>query len=86
MGYVHEGLKVINNGKGLFNTPPEPDMRKFTSKDIIYVNKNRDQGLDELFNKKNIQMSYSYMVLLLGIATFIYVQYSLYRSAGSCKI
>lgn len=41
LGYIHEGMKVTNFGKGLFNSEAQPDFSKFKQKDLIYINKKR---------------------------------------------
>ena len=61
-------------------------MGKFSERDIIYVNKSKETGIKELRNlKRKAYMSFTYTVLLFGIAVYTYVQYVLYSSATQCK-
>eukprot|EP00347_Sterkiella_histriomuscorum_P012194 403369534 len=88
IGYIHEGYKVSNDGHGLFGQEPDKthQLSKFKEKDIIYVYKDREEGLRELSEMGRVaKLSYTYVVLLFGISVFLFVQYALYSNAQECK-
>ncbi|CDW73874.1 UNKNOWN [Stylonychia lemnae] len=87
IGYAHEGYKISNDGVGLFGQQDQAyQVSKFRQQDIIYVNKDREQGLKELSQiGRKIQLSYTILMLAFAIAVFTYVQYIVYSYANECK-
>ena len=46
VGYIHEGYKVNNEGRGIFGQQDQIyKVNKFKERDIIYVYKDREEGL-----------------------------------------
>ena len=78
VGYIHEGYKLNNDGQGLFGSSEEErkafKLSQFKEKDIIYVYKDKEEGQKELSELGKVaRLSYTIVVLLLGLAVFSFV-------------
>ncbi len=79
IGYIHDGYKAVNDGFGVFGVfsgkqDEEYTASKFSERDIIYVNKSKEEGMQELKDLgRKTMFTFTIGVLLYGFVVFIYV-------------